>query len=117
MMNYVCGCSGEGYLGADSLAKQKTLAWLPRVSAILSILGSMFIIYDTTKSQAKRKKVMNQLLCGLSIFDILGAWGYVFTTLPIPEFMSTAQSGVRKATKLLAQPRASLSSWVLFQPT
>lgn len=86
MMNYVCGCSGEGYLGADSLAKQKTLAWLPRVSAILSILGSMFIIYDTTKSQAKRKKVMNQLLCGLSIFDILGAWGYVFTTLPIPEF-------------------------------
>lgn len=85
MMNYVCGCSGEGYLGADSLAKQKTLVWLPRVSAMLSMLGSLFIIYDTTKSQAKRKKVMNQLLCGLSIFDIFGALGYVFTTLPIPK--------------------------------
>ena len=81
----ICGCSGSGYLGANSEAKKKTLAWMPRAMAILSILGSSFIIYDTTKSQAKRKKVMNQLLCGLSVFDILGALGYAFTTLPIPE--------------------------------
>ena len=76
-------------MGADTKAKQATLAWLPRVSAILSILGSSFIVYDTTKSQKQRnnlsKKVNKQLLLLLSGFDILGAWGYVFTTLPIPE--------------------------------
>ena len=76
-------------MGADTEAKQAVLAWLPRVSAILSILGSTFIIYDTVKDQKQRKslgkKVNKQLLLGLSVFDILGAWGYVFTTLPIPE--------------------------------
>ena len=72
-------------MGADTEAKQAVLAWLPRISAILSILGSMFIIYDTTKSREQRKKVNKQLLLGLSIFDILGAWGYAFTTFPIPE--------------------------------
>ncbi|KAL9183978.1 hypothetical protein ACHAXT_002064 [Thalassiosira profunda] len=89
MMNYVCGCQGDGYLGANTEAKQAVLAWLPRVSAILSIIGSTFIIYDTVKNQKQRKslskKVNKQLLLGLSVFDILGAWGYVFTTLPIPE--------------------------------
>ena len=85
MNNYVCGCNGSGYLGASSDTKKKVLAWLPRVMAILSIIGSTFIIYDCIKSPEQRQKAMNQLLIGLSIFDLIGAFAYAFTTLPIPE--------------------------------
>jgi hypothetical protein len=37
-MNYICGCEGVGYAGASTRAKQNALVWMPRVSAILSIL-------------------------------------------------------------------------------
>lgn len=44
--NYICGCDGYGYAGATSHTKQAVLAWLPRVSAILSILVSDCILYS-----------------------------------------------------------------------
>lgn len=37
-MNYICGCEGIGYAGANTIAKQNALVWMPRVSEILSIL-------------------------------------------------------------------------------
>ena len=40
-MNYLCGCSGTGYAGANTPTKQVVLVWLPRVSAILSIAVSL----------------------------------------------------------------------------
>lgn len=85
MMSYVCGCKGEGYSGANTETKKKVLAWLPRIMAIISFFSSAFIVYDTSRSQELRKKLMNQLLAMLSIFDMLGAVGYAFTTLPIPK--------------------------------
>jgi hypothetical protein len=42
-MNYICGCGGIGYAGANTDTKQAVLAWLPRVAAILSLLVSCFI--------------------------------------------------------------------------
>ena len=85
MMNYVCGCAGPGYAGASSERKKKVLAWLPRIMACFSFLGSSFIIYDSAKSSEQRRKVMHQLLIGLSCFDIFGSIAYAFTTLPISE--------------------------------
>ena len=37
-VNYICGCEGTGYAGANTEAKQKALVWMPRVSAVLSIM-------------------------------------------------------------------------------
>lgn len=110
MMNYICGCQGPGYGGASTETKKIVLAWLPRVMAILSILvslkiapcdnlipfffltlfylstkGSSFVIYDTSRSKAKRQKLLHQLLITLSIFDIVGSCAYALTTLPIPK--------------------------------
>lgn len=85
MMNYVCGCTGSGYLGANTLTKKRVLAWLPRVMAIMSLFGSSLIIYDNLKSPDNRQKTMNQLLIGLSVFDLMGSGAYALTTLPIPE--------------------------------
>jgi hypothetical protein len=48
------------------------------------IQGSCFIIYDTTKTREIRRKVVNQLMLVLSIFDMIGSCAYAFTTLPLP---------------------------------
>jgi len=47
--------------------------------------GSLFILYDTTRTAQKRCKLLNQMLSTLSIFDILGSTAYAFTTLPTPQ--------------------------------
>jgi hypothetical protein len=39
--NYICGCEGRGYAGANTSTKKVVLAWLPRTAAILSILVSV----------------------------------------------------------------------------
>ncbi len=39
-MNFICGCEGTGYAGANTEAKQAALAWLPRMMAVLSIFVS-----------------------------------------------------------------------------
>ncbi|KAL7467731.1 hypothetical protein ACHAXS_007969 [Conticribra weissflogii] len=83
-MNFICGCDGPGYAGANTHTKQAVLAWLPRVMAIVSTLGSLFILYDTTKTIQKRRKLLNQMLSTLSVFDGLGSIAYAFTTLPTP---------------------------------
>jgi hypothetical protein len=46
--------------------------------------GSCFIVYDTTKTREKRRKVVNQLMLFLSVFDMIGSCAYAFTTLPLP---------------------------------
>ncbi|KAL7484675.1 hypothetical protein ACHAW6_010307 [Cyclotella cf. meneghiniana] len=84
-LNYICGCEGTGYAGATTTAQRRALAWLPRVAAILSILGSSFIIYDALRKATRRRKFLNQLLSTLSFFDIVGALAYSLTTLPAPE--------------------------------
>ena len=42
-MNYICGCEGQGYAGANTSTKKAVLAWLPRTAAILSILVSLHV--------------------------------------------------------------------------
>jgi hypothetical protein len=37
-MNYICGCDGIGYAGANTQTKRNALVWMPRVAAVLSIL-------------------------------------------------------------------------------
>jgi len=84
--NYVCGCSDSiGYVGANTELKMKALVWMPRVGAILSILGSIGMIISVMGDKDKRKKIIGELIIGLSCFDIIGSIGYAFTSLPIPE--------------------------------
>ena len=43
-VNYICGCEGTGYAGANTEAKQKSLVWMPRVSGILSLMVSIELL-------------------------------------------------------------------------
>ncbi|KAL7509092.1 hypothetical protein ACHAXN_007029 [Cyclotella atomus] len=71
-MNYVCGCEGQGYAGADTSTKKVVLTWLPQTAAVLSMLGSLFIIVDTQRITKKRPKLINKILWATSVFDLMG---------------------------------------------
>jgi hypothetical protein len=43
-VNYICGCEGQGYAGANTNTKKVVLVWLPRTAAILSMLVSFVSI-------------------------------------------------------------------------
>jgi len=81
---FLCGCNNgvRNYLGADTIAKQAALAWLPRVSGLLSIIGSSLIIWDVTH---RAQNLRHQILLGMSVGDIIGAVCYCLSTLPIME--------------------------------
>ncbi|VEU43177.1 unnamed protein product [Pseudo-nitzschia multistriata] len=84
--NYICGCSDSlGYAGAKTKKKQLMLEWFPRVGAILSILGSSFMIIGVLRDKQKRKRVIGELIIFLCCFDIIGSIAYAFTTLPTPK--------------------------------
>ena len=83
-LNYACGCKGSGYGGASSTSKQAALAWVPRCTALLSLLGSTFIIVDIVRDRKRRKKLFGLLMVMMSVFDVFGSIAYAFTTLPIP---------------------------------
>jgi len=83
-VNYLCGCEGIGYGGANTKSKQAALAWLPRATAILSFVCSAFIIVDVMREKKRRQKLFGQLMVGLSIFDLIGSASYALTSLPLP---------------------------------
>ncbi|KAL7463949.1 hypothetical protein ACHAXS_004300 [Conticribra weissflogii] len=41
MFNFVCGCEGPGYMKADTNLKRNALVWLPRCTAITSVIVSL----------------------------------------------------------------------------
>lgn len=100
-INYICGCNnGEReYLGADTETKRAVLAWLPRVSAIISLLSSLLIIRDilrryrqsavgsSLRAGSSQNRVYLELLLGMSVADMVGSVAWSFTTLPIPEYL------------------------------
>ena len=51
--------------------KQKSLAIVPKPFAILSLIGSSYIVYHILHNSKRRKAVQYQILLGLSLSDIL----------------------------------------------
>ncbi len=43
LQNYICGCEGPGYAGANTETMRRALVWAPRVMAILSFLVSVAV--------------------------------------------------------------------------
>lgn len=94
--------------------KQAILAWIPRVTGMLSVLvsiihrvyvvgvfslleltnnnwwcilqGSLFIIICGVAKRRKLGSTYHQLVVGAAIFDLCNSIGWMFSTLPVPEF-------------------------------
>jgi hypothetical protein len=95
-INYICGCRGgeRYYFGADTQAQKAAMAWMPRISASLSLFGSSMIIYDIVRNQIKRGSVYHTLMLAMSVFDIFSSIAWGLSTLPIPEYEYGEPSGV-----------------------
>jgi len=81
--SYLCGCS----VRMSELIRRRLLllAWLPRISAVLSLFGSSFIIYDVWKKSKQQKgTTQHHLLLAMSCVDVLSSTAWVLSTIPIP---------------------------------
>mmetsp|Transcript_7280 Transcript_7280/g.16536 ORF Transcript_7280/g.16536 Transcript_7280/m.16536 type:complete len:436 (-) Transcript_7280:712-2019(-) len=84
--SWLCGCFGGhyAYFNAYTVSKQAVLAWVPRVSAFFSILGSSYIFVDVIRDKKKRRSTFHQIILAISIADFFSSFGWGLSTLPIP---------------------------------
>jgi len=73
------------YLGADTKLKKQALIWAARLSALLSLLGASYIIYDSLFDKKNRKNVYHQLLAGMACFDVVTAFAWGWSTAAVPK--------------------------------
>jgi hypothetical protein len=71
---YLCGCNDgiRYYLGATTISQQAVLAWIPRVTGFLSLMGSLLIIYDVTTNPRRRQSFYHQWFPGMDSIDSSG---------------------------------------------
>ena len=82
---FLCGCdTGREYLGASTTVQKAWLAWLPRFSALLSLVGSSMILIDVARDKQKRTQVYPQLMAVMSIFDCSSSLAWALSTAPLP---------------------------------
>ena len=65
--------------------QKKVLAIVPKPMAILSMIGSGFIITEVLKDPKKRVMTYHRLLLAMSCVDILSSFWFFMSTWPIPE--------------------------------
>ena len=65
----------------------------------------MFIIVDTQRTRLKRSKLINKILCTISVFDFVGSFAMAFASLPTPEedYVYGAKVRSNLISKLLIQ--------------
>jgi hypothetical protein len=67
-----------------SLSQQKMLAIVPKVASMLSLLSSLYIIWDTISLPRNTRKMYHRILLGMSISNLVSSLAWFFTTWPIP---------------------------------
>jgi hypothetical protein len=84
-----CGCNKgvAWYYGAATVVKHAVLAWVPRVSGVLSLLGSGYIIQDIFRWYRRTHSITtyHMLMLGMSLFDLSSSIAWMFSTLPVPQ--------------------------------
>jgi hypothetical protein len=82
----VCGCRGGNfeYLGAADATRKEALTWVARCVAILSLIGSMFVISDVSRDKKRRINVYNQLMLCMACFDACYSIAWALGTFPLP---------------------------------
>jgi hypothetical protein len=66
-------------------AQQKSIAIVPKFSAVLGIIGSSLIIMEVLYlDRSKLKRVYHRLLLAMSVYDMFAAFAYFISTWPTP---------------------------------
>lgn len=86
--SYVCGCDDgqRQYMGATSDGHRAVLAWLPRITGLLSLVGSSMILFDVYRSRKRSGATIYQgLVAGLSVCDIFSSLVWIVSTAAVQE--------------------------------
>jgi hypothetical protein len=80
LMGYLCGCSTANKF------QKNLLIWLLRVSGTLSIIGSIYIVWDVLRQRSRSAKmsVYNELMLTMSAFDIISSTAWSIGTYAVP---------------------------------
>lgn len=93
-----CGCYGgkAKYYGTTSTRNHVLLAWIPRVTGLFSLLGSLYILRDICRIYRRLKclSTYHLLLVGMSVFDCFGSLAWIFSSLPLPESNTNGELGI-----------------------
>ncbi|GFH53066.1 hypothetical protein CTEN210_09542 [Chaetoceros tenuissimus] len=65
--------------------KSKIMATCPKLTAVLSMIGSFFIIRKVYMSPEKRKNIYHRIMFGLSCCDFISSFNYFLGTWLIPK--------------------------------
>ena len=85
--SWLCGCHNNGesdFAGAQTYTQKVLYLWAPRISAIISLVGSAAIAYDILTSKAKRSHTYCRLVLGVVFFDVVTSIGFSVSALPMP---------------------------------
>ena len=64
--------------------QHKALAIVPKCTALLSMIGAIYIIQHICRSEKRRRRVFHRLLCAMTIMDLVLSFNMFLTTWPIP---------------------------------
>lgn len=91
-MSFSCGCVDSlAYAGATTEARRALLSWLPRIAGLLSLFGSLYILFDVFKSRQQGHTMYKELLVGISFFDCISSIAFALSSLPVPTTDSYGQ--------------------------
>jgi hypothetical protein len=85
-----CGCSTKlrvEFFATNDKARKELLIWMSRISSLLSLMGSAYIIRDVVLTQRQARgniSVYFELMLCMSLLDICGSIAWMFITLPVP---------------------------------
>jgi hypothetical protein len=87
-VTFHCGCNDGvlGYLGTSTANQQAFIAWLPRAVALLSLAGSLIVLWDIMRNKKKRASVYHQLITLIAIFDIITSLVWMIGTFAVTEY-------------------------------
>ena len=72
-----------------------TMAILPKVTGIISLISSAFIIQHVIRDRKRRSQVYHRLLLGMSISDFFGSFTSFLSTWPIPRGGACLAAGTK----------------------
>lgn len=91
---FQCGCNNgiPSYHGADTRTKQAILTWIPRVTGLLSFLGSTYIIQDICRrnrffqatTRRRSASTYQYIILSISVFDISSSVAWMLSSWPSP---------------------------------
>jgi hypothetical protein len=74
----------DGPMTDEVTSRQVTIAIIPHITAIFSVLGSLFICVDILRDRKKPRMVFHRIMLGMSMSDLMASLFLCLSTWPVP---------------------------------